>query len=59
MQAIRHFLTGDEGATAVEYAVLLAMILLVAISTIATFGTTSGGMWGTISSDLSSAGFGS
>ena len=59
MDAIRKFLRSEEGPTAVEYAVLLAMILVVAVSSIAVFGGASGGMWGGIQTSLSGAGFGS
>ncbi len=36
---IKRFLKDDAGPTAVEYAILLAMILLVCITGIAAFGT--------------------
>jgi pilus assembly protein Flp/PilA len=49
----------DEGATAVEYAVMLALILIAVISAIGSVGASTGGMWGDIDSDLVSAGFGS
>lgn len=47
----------DDGATAVEYAVMLAMILLTAISAVALFGNQAGGMWGGIGTNLSAHGF--
>lgn len=46
-------------ATAVEYAVLLALILVAVIAAIGSVGAQTGGMWGTIDSDLQAAGFGS
>jgi pilus assembly protein Flp/PilA len=49
----------EDAATAVEYAVLLALILIAIISTIGSVGSQTGGMWGSIESDLSTAGFGS
>ena len=49
----------EQGATAVEYAVMLSLILIVAISAISAFGGSTGGLWGGIESDLTSAGFGS
>ena len=46
MRRIKHFLWSDDGATAVEYAVMLAMILLSIIAAIGTVGAQAGGMWG-------------
>ena len=46
MRRIKHFLWSDDGATAVEYAVMLAMILLSVIAAIGTVGAQAGGMWG-------------
>lgn len=38
----------QEGATAVEYSVMLAAVLLAVIAAIGTVGVASGGMWGNI-----------
>ena len=57
---MRYFLQllGDEdGATAVEYAVMLALILMVIIGAIGSVGSTSGGMWGGIQNDLDAHGW--
>lgn len=59
MRHIKRFLVDTEATTAVEYAVMLAMILMAVISAVATVGSQSGGMWGNIDTDLTSAGFGS
>ena len=39
------FLEREDGPTAVEYAVMLALIIAVAIGTITVFGSTSDGWW--------------
>lgn len=52
------FLFDDQAATAVEYAVMLAMILLTVIGTIGVVGSQAGGMWGGIQGDLDAHGFG-
>lgn len=49
---ILRFLCGDSANTAVEYAVVLALILIVAITAILNLGTQNGGLWGGISSDI-------
>lgn len=57
MKRLINFLRDEEAATAVEYAVLLALILISVISAIGTVGSQSGGMWGGIESSLDAAGF--
>ena len=39
MQKIRNFLTNDEGATAVEYGLIVALIAAIIVGTVATVGT--------------------
>jgi pilus assembly protein Flp/PilA len=38
-QAVRRFLIAEDGPTAVEYAVMLALIVIVALTAIQTVGT--------------------
>ena len=58
-QGIKAILRNDEAATAVEYAVMLAMVLMAVIGAVGLVGDQTGGMWGGIDSDLKSVGFGS
>ncbi len=58
MNALLNFLRDDEAATAVEYAVMLALILLSVIGAIGTVGANSGGMWGNIDAKLNATPFG-
>jgi pilus assembly protein Flp/PilA len=58
MNCILNFFRDDEAATAVEYAVLLALILMAVIGAIGTVGAETGGMWGNIRGKLQAAGFG-
>ena len=37
-QAVKHFITSEDGPTAVEYAVLVALIIIVAIAGITLLG---------------------
>ena len=55
---LRSLVDDAEGATAVEYAVMLAMILMVLIAGISAVGGQSGGMWGGIQKSLQTFGFG-
>jgi Flp pilus assembly pilin Flp len=48
----------DEAATAVEYAVLLALILMAVIGAIGTFGAETGGLWTGIDQNLDDTQFG-
>jgi pilus assembly protein Flp/PilA len=45
MNAIWRFLKDDSGPTAVEYAVMVGLIILTAMSAIATLGSTTNHMW--------------
>ena len=58
MNRLLHFIREDEAATAVEYAVLLALILMSVIGAIGTVGAQSGGMWGNIEGKLVATPFG-
>ena len=55
----RRLLRDEEGPTAVEYAVLLALILVAIMAGIGTLGSQTGGMWGNTDTQLSNAGLGS
>jgi Flp pilus assembly pilin Flp len=48
----------EEATTAVEYAVMLAMILLACLGTVALFGGQTGSLWGSTDTKLNAAGFG-
>ena len=47
----------DEAATAVEYSVMLALILMSVIGAVGMVGSQSGGMWSNIIAKLRDAGF--
>lgn len=59
MQRLFQFLRRTEAATAVEYAVMLAMILLAMLGTILILGGQTGTLWGNSKDKLDAAGFGS
>ena len=48
MRNIARFFRDEEAATAVEYAVMLAMILLAVLSAVGAVGSKTGGLWGGI-----------
>ncbi len=52
MKRVQQFLCDDQGATAVEYAVLLFLILLVLLGSVALFGERTHGMWSSIQTNL-------
>jgi len=58
MSILLRFLREEEAATAVEYAVMLALILITIIGAISAVGVESGGMWGGIDQDIKAAGVG-
>jgi pilus assembly protein Flp/PilA len=57
MRAIARFVRGETAVTSVEYAVMLAMILMLVLAAIGTVGSRSGGMWGGVVSSLQSSGY--
>ena len=59
MTFLAQLLTNEEAATAVEYAVMLALIIGAIIVTVGAVGAQTGGMWGGIDGDLQAHGFGS
>lgn len=56
---IYSFVRQEDGATAVEYAVMLALILAVVIGSITSFGANETEGWNRISNSLTSFGVGS
>ncbi len=57
MSLFWRFLREEEAATAVEYAVMLALILMTALVAIGALGNESSGLWGGIEGDLRDVGF--
>jgi pilus assembly protein Flp/PilA len=57
MNLVRQFLMTDDAATAVEYAVMLALIIGLMITTLRAFGSASGGMWANNVTELQNHGF--
>jgi pilus assembly protein Flp/PilA len=55
MSRLKQFLIAEDAATAVEYAVMLALILIGVISAISSVGAGSGGLWSNNSTQLQSA----
>jgi Flp pilus assembly pilin Flp len=50
---LRNLTRDEDAATAVEYAVLLAMILVAVMGAVTTLGAEAGGWWGGIDTRLS------
>ncbi len=51
--SISRFLTSDDGPTAVEYAVMLALILVACIGIVTTLGTSIGGTFTNVNGSMS------
>ena len=49
---VRHLLVSEDGPTAVEYAVMLALIVVVCLSTITTIGTRANSTFNSIANSL-------
>ncbi|HEY4760204.1 MAG TPA: Flp family type IVb pilin [Thermoguttaceae bacterium] len=57
MRFVSKFICEEQAATAVEYAVILALILLAILGAIGAVGARTGGMWSGIEGDLRDVGF--
>lgn len=53
--AVAKFLRREDGPTAVEYAVMLALIIVVCITAIATIGTNASGTFRHVANKVSSS----
>jgi pilus assembly protein Flp/PilA len=54
-QEIRHFLASEDGPTAVEYAVMLALILVACITIVTSLGTSVSGTFSTVNNAAASS----
>jgi len=57
LKFLKKFLREEDGPTSVEYAVMLAMILMAVIVTITSFGQQQNQYWGGIKTELNNHGF--
>ena len=55
-RAVVNFVQREDGPTAVEYAVMLALIIVVCITAITTIGTKANATFNTVGSQLGSSG---
>ena len=56
IQKIKNFFKDEEGATAVEYGLMVALIAVVIIATVALLGTATRDKFGVVEQAISSAG---
>lgn len=54
LTSVRRFLVSEDGPTAVEYAVMLALILVACITILTTLGTSISSTFTTVNSSLGS-----
>jgi pilus assembly protein Flp/PilA len=52
MMSTKKFVKGEEGATMVEYGLMLALIAVVCITAVALIGTTLNAKFGTVNTEL-------
>ena len=55
MQKVKTFIKSEDGPTAVEYAIMLALIVIVCLAAIQAIGTNASGAFQDIADDLDSA----
>jgi pilus assembly protein Flp/PilA len=54
-RSVRNFVQGEDGPTAVEYAVMLALIVVVCISAISLLGSNANSTFNTVDNSLGSS----
>jgi pilus assembly protein Flp/PilA len=54
LQPVRRFLVSEDGPTAVEYAVMLALIVIVCLTAISTIGTNAKATFNAVANQLGS-----
>jgi pilus assembly protein Flp/PilA len=54
-QSIKRFIVSEDGPTAVEYAVMLALIIVVCLTAIQAIGTNASSTFSTVSAKLGSS----
>jgi len=55
MEWIKRFIKDEEGATAVEYGIMVALIAAVIILAVGTLGTNTNGAFGTVNTAMTPA----
>jgi pilus assembly protein Flp/PilA len=55
-QSVVHFIKSEEGPTAVEYAVMLALIIVVCLVAITSLGTAANATFGNVSLNIAASG---
>jgi pilus assembly protein Flp/PilA len=58
MRFLRQFIASEDGPTAVEYAFMLALILMAVIAMVALVGSNTAALWNNSQQNLNKAGFG-
>ena len=56
MQKVQRFVKSEDGPTAVEYAIMLALIVIVCLTAIQAVGTNASSAFAKIATDLGTAG---
>lgn len=51
---MKRFVTDTSGATAIEYALICALIVIACVAAFTTLGSSSNGKWGNMSNTVSS-----
>jgi len=55
MRALLHLLRDDQGATAVEYGLIVALIVIAMVTSLQMVANTNAGLWNNVSNQVQSA----
>jgi pilus assembly protein Flp/PilA len=53
LETIRNFIRSEEGATAVEYGLIAALIVIAMLTALSNVATTTSEMWNKVSNEIS------
>lgn len=51
---MKHLIHNEDGATAIEYALILSLLVLACVAAFTMLGNSSNGMWGKVNNNVSS-----
>ncbi|MBO9670205.1 MAG: Flp family type IVb pilin [Sphingobium sp.] len=55
IRILRRLLASDKGATAVEYGLIIAMIVLAMLAALTNVATKTNGMWGNVANEVTNS----
>jgi pilus assembly protein Flp/PilA len=55
MKMVKHFVTNEKGATAIEYGLIASLIVIAMMTGLSALGSGAGSMWNTVQNEVTTA----